>query len=156
MATYDELDPLGNDWDMRGKRGQAVLREQAIEESAGRMIPIEPLCLILSELAGSVSAILQSIPERLRGLGLSDEAIAVSGEVVADSCLQIAVSLDSAAEQAMGAVNEMESAMLGESVEADPGSAIAGPKERAKRTHTGKPHIGNAKAKAPKAPGKKR
>jgi hypothetical protein len=50
----------------------------------------------------------------------------------------------------------MESAMLGESVEADPGAAIAGPKERAKRTHTGKPHIGNAKAKAPKVPGRKR
>lgn len=156
MATYDELDPLGNDWDMRGKRGQAVLREQAIEESAGRMIPIEPLCLILSELAGSVSAILQSIPERLRGLGLSDEAIAVSGEVVADSCLQIAVSLDSAAEQAMGAVNEMESAMLGDPVDPDPIAAVAGPKERAKRTHKGKPTAGNAKAKPPKAPGRKR
>ena len=156
MATHDYLDPLGTDWDMRGKRGQAVLRERAYEESCGQLIPLEPLCLVLSELAGSVSCILQSIPERLRGLGLSAEAVTVAGEVVSDCCLQIAVSLDSAAEQAMGAVNEMESAMLGESVEADPGSAIAGPKERAKRTHTGKPHIGNAKAKAPKAPGKRR
>lgn len=156
MATHDELDPLNFDWDMRGKRGQAVLREQAIEEAAGRMIPLEPLCLVLSELSGSVSSILQSIPERLRGLGLGDEAVAVSSEVVSDCCLQIAVSLDSAAEQAMGAVNDLESSILGEVVEPDPGAAVAGPKERAKRTHKGKPTAGNAKAKPPKAPGRKR
>lgn len=156
MATHDELDPLTFDWDMRGKRGQAVLREQAIEEAAGRMIPLEPLCLVLSELAGSVSSILQSIPERLRGLGIGDEAVSVASEVVSDCCLQISVSLDSAAEQAMGAVNDLESSILGEVVDPDPGAAVAGPKERAKRTHKGKPTAGNAKAKPPKAPGRKR
>ena len=155
MATHDDLDPLSYDWKSRGERATAVLREHAIEEAAGRSIPLEPLTLILTELAGSVSAVLQGLPERLRGLGLSDEAIAVAADVVADSCLQISVALDGAADAAMGAVDSVEAQLLGEA-EPDPVAAVAGPKERAKRTHKGKPHPGNAKAKAPKAPGKKR
>lgn len=155
MATHDELDPLGIDWKARGDRATAVLREHAIEEAAGRSIPLDALVLILTELAGSVSAVLQGLPERLRGLGLSDEAVAVSAEVVADCCIQIAVSLDGAADAAMGAVDSVEAQVLGDA-EPDPASAVAGPKDRARRTHKGKPHPGNAKAKAPKAPGRKR
>lgn len=154
MANED-IDPLGQDWKSRGERGTAILREIAIEEAAGKSIPIDPLSLILSDLAGRVSGLLQAIPERIRDLGLSEEAVATASEVVVEAQLQISVALDHAAEEAMGAVDAIEDALSAQGGE-ESLEPVRGPKERKMQTHKGKPSTGNAKAKPPKVPGRKK
>lgn len=149
MASHDELDPLGTDWKARSDRGTAILREIAIEEAAGKQIPIEPLRKILIDLAGSASGILQSIPDRVRGLGLADDVVEVITEMIVDCQLQISVCLDNAHEEALGQVDAIES-----STEANDEQIkieeIRGPKERRASTHKGKPTTGNMKPKAGK------
>ena len=73
MASRDDLDPLGTDWEQRAKRGIAVMREKAYEEASGSSIPIEPLTRILADLSGRVSGVLGSIPERIRDFGGTQE-----------------------------------------------------------------------------------
>lgn len=149
MASHDELDPLGTDWKSRSDRGTAILREIAIEEAAGKSVPLDPLTKILADLAGRVSGILQAFPERVRDLGANQEMVNLAAEIVADCQVQISVSLDNAADEAMGQVDAIESAMVEQS-EQLPLEEIRGPKERRKQTHKGKPTTGNMKPKAGK------
>lgn len=133
MASHDELDPLGSDWKARSDRGIAINRELTYAIAVGQHIPIEALSRILSDLAGRVSGVLQTIPERLRDLGVDAEIIAASSEIVADCQVQISVGLDTAAEEAMGFVDAMEDEMF-DSLEAKPAELVRGPKERKKET----------------------
>ena len=133
MASHDELDPLGNDWKSRSDRGIAVNRELTYAIAVGQHIPVEALTRILSDLAGRVSGILQTLPERFRELGMDTESVAVASEIVADCQVQISVGLDSAAEEAMGVVDAIEMEML-DATESKPSEAVRGPKERKKET----------------------
>jgi hypothetical protein len=147
MASRDDLDPLGIDWKSRGDRGTAILREVAIEEAAGKQIPVEPLRRILTELAGSVCGCLQSIQDRVRGLGVSEDIVDAVGDIVSDCRIQISVGLDAAHEEALGAVDAIES-MADDEPEQIQIEGVRGPVERKKQTHKGKPGGGNMKAKA--------
>lgn len=149
MASHDNLDPLGTDWKSRSDRGTAILREIAIEEAAGKQIPVEPLRKILIDLAGSVCGCLQSIPDRARGLGVSEEVIGEISDIVSDCRMQISACLDSAHEEALGAVDALE-AMADEDADQTSLEAVRGPSDRRKATHKGKPTVGNMKPKAGK------
>ena len=146
----DHLDPLGTDWKARGERGTAILRERAIDEASGNLVPVDAISRVLIDLAGSCNGMLQSIPDQFRSLGIPEDAIARSVEIVQDIQLQISIALDSAVSAAAEAVDAMES-----EIEArDPGEidAVRGPVERkADRQHKGKPHAGNMRTKKPRA-----
>lgn len=146
MPDLDHLDPLGNDWESRGKRATAILRESAIEEAAGKMLPLEGVEQVLRDLAGTANGMLQGIPDRCRALGCSDDMVQAIQEVVADVQVQISVALDTAAESAAQTVENQEARMVGD--DADIPAEVRGPAERrAARTHKGKPHAGNARPK---------
>lgn len=149
MASRDDLDPLGTDWKSRSDRGTAILREIAIEEAAGKQIPVEPLRKILIDLAGSVCGCLQSIPDRLRGLGIPEDALGEVSDIISDCRMQVSACLDNAHEEALGAVDSME-AVPDEETEQIQLEGVRGPVERRKQTHKGKPTSGNMKAKAGK------
>ncbi|MBK9580280.1 MAG: hypothetical protein IPO40_24710 [Fibrobacteres bacterium] len=146
MASRDDLDPLGTDWKSRGDRGTAILREVAIEEAAGKQIPVEPLRRILTELAGSVCGCLQSIQDRVRGLGVSEDIVEAVGDIVSDCRIQISAGLDAAHEEALGAVDAIES-IADDEPEPSALDGVRGPVERKKQTNKGKPTTGNMKSK---------
>lgn len=145
----DHLDPLGTDWKARGERGTAILRERAIDEASGNLVSADAISRVLIDLAGACNGMLQSIPDQFRSLGIPEDAIARSVEIVQDIQLQISITLDSAVTAAADAVEAMES-----EIEArDPGDvdSVRGPVERkADRQHKGKPHSGNMKTKKPR------
>jgi hypothetical protein len=146
LPDLDHLDTLGPDWDARGKRATAILRETAIEEAAGKTLPLEGVEQVLRDLAGTANGMLQGIPDRCRALGCGDDMVQAIQEVVADVQLQISVALDTAAESAVQVVEEYEAGLLADV--ADAPAEVRGPAERrASRVHKGKPHAGNMKPK---------
>ena len=148
MASRDDLDPLGTDWEQRAKRGIAVMREKAYEEASGSSIPIEPLTRILADLSGRVSGVLGSIPERIRDFGGTQEMVDFALEIVCDCQIQISVALDKAVDEAMGDVDAIESALDSQEPTEGNDDPIRGPKERKSLGHKGKPTVGNVKTKA--------
>lgn len=146
----DDLDPLGNDWKARGERGTAILRERAIDEASGNLISVESISQVLVDLAGSCNGMLQSISDKIRGIGASEDVIAQVVEIVQDVQLQISIALDQAVTNAAETVERMEADIESR----DPGNveAVRGPVERkADRQHRGKPHSGNTRPKKPRA-----
>lgn len=145
-----DLDPLGNDWKARGERGTAILRERAIDEASGNLVPVDAVARILVDLAGSCNGMLQSIADSMRGLGAAEDVVTRVVEIVQDVQLQISIALDQAVTNAAEEVERMEA-----EIEArDPANleAMRGPKERKEaRQHRGKPHSGNTKPKKVRA-----
>ena len=146
-------DPLGEDWKARGERGTAVLREMSIEDSAGKLLPIDGVEAILRDLASTSSGMLAAIGDRCRALGATDAMVGQIMEVVADVQVQISVALDGVAESAAQAVEAHESSLLDAAPTGSDQPDIRGPKERkASRQHKGKPTLGNAKPKVRRKP----
>lgn len=138
-------DPLGSDWKARAERGTAILRERAIEEAAGKLVPVEAIERVLSDLAGSCNGMLQGIADRARAIGCDDAVIGMLTEIVTDVQYSISTALDSAAEAAASDVGKIEDAIEEATPVVD---EVRGPKERrSARTHKGKPHSGNTKPK---------
>lgn len=134
----DSLDPLGNDWKLRGERGTARLRERAVEKDAGEFVPVAGIESILLTLASDVQGTLSRIIDEFRAIGIPDDAVAKAEEVLTDAKLQISVALDGAANRAADQVDAMESEL--ESQIETP--QVSGPSDR-KKAHTGKPATGN-------------
>ena len=68
-------------------------------------------------------------------------------DIVADCRMQIAAGLDSAHEEALGAVDAIE-VLADETPDPGQSDGVRGPSERRKDTHKGKPTTGNMKPKA--------
>lgn len=165
MNNHDEIDPdaaldgispstlsldlLEQYWTICGKRATAALRDAAIEEAAGKMLPRESVEAVLRDLASATNGILSGVAERCRALGVTDEVILAVQEVITDAQLQISVALDGAAEAAATAI-EKTAGDLGP-LDLDGVDDLRGPSDRKTRAHKGKPHAGNAKAKKPRA-----
>lgn len=146
-------DPLGSDWKARGERGTAVLREMSIEDSAGKLLPIDGVETILRDLASTASGMLAAIGDRCRALGATDAMVGQIMEVVADVQVQISVALDGVAEAAAHVVETHEASLIDQSAPVGDAPDIRGPKERkASRQHKGKPTLGNAKPKVRRKP----
>lgn len=131
----DAVDPLGTDWKQRGERGTARLRERAILKDAEELIPAAGIEEVLVLLAGTAQGILAGIPDACRAEGAPKKLIDRITEIVQDAQLQISLALDGAAQRALDAVEAMETQIEEiAGVAPSPASALAGPKERAKRT----------------------
>lgn len=147
--TSLSLDQLEQYWTICGKRSTAALRDAAIEEAAGKTLPLESVKVVLQDLASATNGILSGVVERCRALGVSDEVVLAVQEVVTDAQLQVSVALDGAAEAAAADV-EKRLNEIG-SMDGDALDDLRGPSDRKAKTHKGKPHAGNAKAKKPRA-----
>lgn len=124
----DALDPLGEDWEARNKRGQARQREQSIEAHAGEWIRADAIEPILVDLAGQVIGILAGITDAARAAGCSEALVGEIGEAIAEAQRQIAHALDSVADAATGAVVATEDEL--EAAATAAAEAVAGPKTR--------------------------
>lgn len=133
----DKLDPLGNDWKARGERGTARLRERAILKDSEELIPVEGIEATLVQLAGTAQGVLAGIPDACRSEGANPRLVERITEIITDAQLQISLALDNAAQRALESVESVEREIEDAAgVEHDPLMAVAGPKERKKRSGT--------------------
>lgn len=124
----ESLDPLGEDWDARNKRGQARQREQSIEAHASEWIRADAIEPILVELAGQVVGILAGITDAARAHGCSESLVGQIEASIRDAQEQIAHALDSVADAAGKDVTATEDEL--ESAAKAAAEVVAGPKTR--------------------------
>lgn len=122
------VDPLGDDWDARSKRGQARQREQSVETHAGEWIRADVIEAILVNLARTCHGILAGIPDSLRSCGATSAMIEDAGRIVDTAKTQIADALSGVAEESAAHVETMEREI--EEAADSLALQVTGPKER--------------------------
>lgn len=119
------VDPLGDDWDARHKRGGAVQREQSVEAHAGEWIRADVIEGILVAVARTCHGILAGIPDALRSGGASHAVVVECAQIIDASKIQIAEAFAGVAGESARHVEAME-----RDIEATAASMVPISKER--------------------------
>lgn len=143
LKTIDLVDPLGDDYEARDKRGKAVQRELVIETHAREWIKTSVVESMLIEVGTMTCSILAGIPDSLRAQGASEEMVKGAQGIIDAAKSQVAQGLDAITMDAVMAVDAIESeleqkAMMVDDEQREPGAprrprGLSGAPKRAKK-----------------------